>query len=373
MSNSETSLISLDYQFEFTSTGVIVKGDVSYDDLVEVTKQWICANHISMWVIGDLLNLLKLKYDETYEIFEGATGYKRQTLKIAKYVTGVIEPFRRLNNLPFYHHLEVASLPPDAQDRWLDIAEAEGLTQKQLRKGIKDNPSGLPPEQPSPLLDEDTDPNLPKLGEWWQLGKHKLYCGDTSKSEFWEQLPNVPFAFADPPYNANVADWDNDFNWDHDWLTQKAQVVAVTPGISSLSEFAQLTTMPYKWAMSAWIKNGMSRGLVGYGNWIYVPLFSSGSVYRQAQDHFNVTISTKSNGSDGQKRRKPQQFMEHMIKLFAKQGEIVIDPFLGTGTTLFVANQLGRICIGGEIEPKDCKAIIKRWQDETGKTAERYK
>jgi DNA modification methylase len=48
----------------------------------------------------------------------------------------------------------------------------------------------------------------------------------------------------------------------------------------------------------------------------------------------------------------------------------VYDPFLGSGTTLIAAEQLGRKCYGLEIEPKYCDVIIARWEKLTGKTAE---
>jgi len=66
-------------------------------------------------------------------------------------------------------------------------------------------------------------------GDWWRLGHHLLFCGDTSSDVFVERMPSVPFAFADPPYNAGVAEWDEGFEWRHDWLIEKAQVVVVTP------------------------------------------------------------------------------------------------------------------------------------------------
>src|SRR5690606_8100828 len=80
-------------------------------------------------------------------------------------------------------------------------------------------------------------------GDWWRLGRHLLFCGDTSSDQFVERMPSVPFAFADPPYNAGVAEWDEGFEWRHDWLIEKAQVVAVTPGISSIFDFARITKM----------------------------------------------------------------------------------------------------------------------------------
>jgi 16S rRNA G966 N2-methylase RsmD len=207
-------------------------------------------------------------------------------------------------------------------------------------------------------------------GQWWKLGNHRLYCGDTSSPEFYTKVPSAAFAFADPPYNANAAEWDNAFAWKHDWLISKTPVVAVTPGISSIFDFAQTTKMPYVWSMSCWIANGMTRGALGFGNWIYIALFANGSIHRSTQDFIKVTIQTEQTDDTSHKGRKPEQLMISLVETFAKAGEMVIDPFLGSGSTLFACEQTGRACVGGEMNPQFCKEIIERWQGETGNKAE---
>jgi DNA modification methylase len=53
----------------------------------------------------------------------------------------------------------------------------------------------------------------------------------------------------------------------------------------------------------------------------------------------------------------------------SRKGEIIYDPFLGSGTTLIAAEQLGRKCYGMEISPQYCDVIVKRWENLTGKKA----
>jgi len=207
-------------------------------------------------------------------------------------------------------------------------------------------------------------------GEWWQLGRHVLFCGDTSTEEFVSRMPKVPFAFADPPYNAGAADWDKDFAWRHDWLAEKADIAVVTPGTNSIFSFARTTQMPYKWSIACWIDNGMTRGALGFSNWIYAALFTKGTVHRDAQDFVRVSIKTSETGETDHKGRKPSEFIAWLIGLFTKQGDSVIDPFLGSGTTLLVAESMGRICYGGEINPEFCAEIIARWESMTGLRAE---
>jgi ParB family chromosome partitioning protein len=210
-------------------------------------------------------------------------------------------------------------------------------------------------------------------GQWCKLGRHLLYCGDTSQPQFIERLPQrVPFAFADPPYGAGVETFDDRvFYWQHDYLIAHANVVAVTPGIMSIFTFAQRTTMPYKWSMATWIKNGMTRGALGYGNWIYTALFARDvSLFRQAQDVYQITIETSATDETKHKGRKPSQYMLHLIDLFAPVGSTVIDPFLGSGQTLLSCERSDRACIGGELIPEHCNEIIARWQELTKQYAE---
>ena len=207
-------------------------------------------------------------------------------------------------------------------------------------------------------------------GQWWQLGDHLLYCGDTSSDEFMGAIDKAVLAFADPPYNAGAADWDNDFNWRHDALIELADIVAVTPGISSIFDFAKVTQMPYRWSLACWISNGMTRGALGFGNWIYTAIFSkSESIHRNKQDFSKTSISNGNNERTKHKGRKPDGYMDWLLDLFTEPGDLVIDPFLGSGTTLLRCEKKNRRCVGGEIDQEFCKDIIRQWEVETNREA----
>ncbi len=210
-----------------------------------------------------------------------------------------------------------------------------------------------------------------RSGEWWRLGAHLLYCGDSSSEAFVTAVPQVAFAFADPPYNAAVAEWDSDFKWRHDWLIDRASVVAVTPGIASLFQFARETKMPYLWSFAAWIDNGMARSPLGFGNWIYVSLFSHQSIHRKAQDFMRLSVSVGETDDTEHKGRKPAALVSRLVELFSGEGETLVDPFLGSGTTLLVCQRRGRRCIGADLRPEACTEIVARWEQMTGLTAER--
>lgn len=206
------------------------------------------------------------------------------------------------------------------------------------------------------------------LGDVWILGDHVLYCGDTSTDDFRNLICDrvvgkAALAFADPPYGANVEGYDDSkFYWDHDYLADAADVVVVTPGIVSIFELARRTAMPYRWSLAAWITNGMTRGAVGFGNWMYAAVFSAGSVFRQAQDFSKVTISNAEAEDTDHPTRKPTEYVQWIVETFSKPKQWVIDPFLGSGQTLMVCEASGRRCIGGELDPKFCSEIVARWE-----------
>jgi DNA modification methylase len=221
-------------------------------------------------------------------------------------------------------------------------------------------------------------PPLPYVeeGQWWSLGQHKLFCGDTTSEGFRDALSRVPggigLAFADPPYGVNVDEWDGELFWDHDWLSDVADFVIVTPGTTHLDLFfREKTRMPYRWTFAGYITNGCGRGKTGFANWIPAVLFSRPEikVYKGKQDHFTFPLRSNLTDACPHKGRKPREFVAWLVGLYGVQGKAVVDPFAGTGTTLIVCEELGFRCITGEISPEYCGRIIRRWESFTGETA----
>ena len=68
---------------------------------------------------------------------------------------------------------------------------------------------------------------------------------------------------------------------------------------------------------------------------------------------------------------KPVPLLRELILNSSKRGDIVYDPFGGSGSTLIASEQTGRKCVTVEINPVYCRAIIERWQEYTGQTAEK--
>lgn len=263
--------------------------------------------------------------------------------------------------------LELARLPEDDQRQVAEkIARGEATKVKEAKRTIE--------RERRAAISQSVD-NVEhgqatvEAGQWWQLGDHLLYCGDSGSDAFVNRVPGCTFAFADPPYNAGVDRWDSGFRWQHDWLIEKAGIVAVTPGIVSIFDFARNTTMPYLWSFACWIDNGMTRGALGFGNWIYAALFSQESLYRNTQDILRVSVDVSRTDETEHRGRKPTEFVTHLMTLFSEEGDTVCDPFLGSGTTLLVAERTGRICVGAELNPEYCGQIIYRWERLSGRKA----
>jgi len=67
---------------------------------------------------------------------------------------------------------------------------------------------------------------------------------------------------------------------------------------------------------------------------------------------------------------KPLGLISNELFISSNKGGVVVDPFLGSGSTLIAAEQTGRVCYGFELEPKYCDIILQRWENLTGQKAE---
>ncbi len=84
-----------------------------------------------------------------------------------------------------------------------------------------------------------------------------------------------------------------------------------------------------------------------------------------------VTVNRAALHGSQHPTQKPVEVMAFAIKYIEPEDGPIYDPFLGSGTTLIAAEQLGRKCYGMEISPQYCDVIVKRWETLTGKQAYR--
>ncbi|WP_026999191.1 ParB/RepB/Spo0J family partition protein [Eisenibacter elegans] len=217
-----------------------------------------------------------------------------------------------------------------------------------------------------------------KLGEWWQLGRHWLYCGDASSPVFQKRLPaQAAFAFVNPPYQTEIDEQNPaPYDWTLDWLAQRARIVAVTPALHEVQRLLQTTEMPYRWSMACWITaKNPTKAQADAETWIYTAVFSQETgIQRKTKDAWRIEIKSSHNPSLLAEHRgsRPYDFMEYLVAAFSGDAEVVIDAYAGAGTTLMVAEDTGRTCYAAEINPDYCKDIVEQWEKATGHQAQRF-
>jgi site-specific DNA-methyltransferase (adenine-specific) len=186
-----------------------------------------------------------------------------------------------------------------------------------------------------------------------------IYHGDCR--EILPTIDHVDLVFADPPYGVNKAEWD--ISAPMEWLPMVAEitrVLAVTPGITNILTYPEtIGDLRYKWTASIHIVNAIVRGAMGFGNWIPCLIYAQDgeSIYTCNQDAVQIAIRGK---MPDHPSPKPYDAMRWLLSRL--NGEIILDPFMGSGTTLRAAKDLGRKAIGIEIEERYCEIAAKRLQ-----------
>jgi len=109
---------------------------------------------------------------------------------------------------------------------------------------------------------------------------------------------------------------------------------------------ARFWAFEYRWTLSVQISNGMTRGLMGFGNWIPVLVYArpGESLYTPQRDAAVIPIV---GDMPNHPSPKPERAMSWIVQRFPN-AQTILDPFMGSGTTLRAAKDLGRYAIGIE-------------------------
>ncbi|GII95034.1 LmbU family transcriptional regulator [Sinosporangium siamense] len=117
--------------------GLQIPADLTFDDWEQAGCRLSGIVNSSAWWLGDWLVFGKEHYADRYQRGVLAVGLQYQTLRNYAWVSRQFEFHRRRASLSFQHHAELASLPVEEQERWLDRAEDMRWTTKQLRSAIR--------------------------------------------------------------------------------------------------------------------------------------------------------------------------------------------------------------------------------------------
>jgi len=128
-------------KIEMRTTGLIFNSQLKYEEWEKIGGKLKLCNRAIQWWIGDWINYGEKEYGEMYSQALDETDYEYESLRNAVWVVSRIELSRRRDNLSFSHHQEVAPLEPNDQDYWLNRAEKEHLTRRELREEIRKSKS----------------------------------------------------------------------------------------------------------------------------------------------------------------------------------------------------------------------------------------
>lgn len=233
----------------------------------------------------------------------------------------------------------------------------------------------------STAIHEDEVPEVPsettiKTGDLFILGKHRVLCCDNSDQENVKRLLNgeMPDAcISDPPYGIN---FDTDYTR---FTIQSGKNNKHKPIHNDHQIFDPRPYLHYE-SVVLWGANYFAEHLP-FGTWlIWDKRFENGKAWLSDAEVAWMKTGTgvyiKSITSQGFVRpEKVEHPTQKPIELMAwcmeksKAGDLIFDPFLGSGTTLMAAEQLGKRCFGMEIEPTYVQVIVDRWEKMSGQKA----
>lgn len=241
---------------------------------------------------------------------------------------------------------------------------------------------------------ELTKPTISKQGDIWYLGKHRVICGDSTKLETYQLLlgdKKANLVVTDPPYNVNVEETagkiKNDDMSDADFyqflfkmfvnveqsMEDDASIYvfhADTEGLNFRRAFKDAGF--YLSGCCVWKKNALVLGRSPY-QWQHEPVlygWKQKGKHQWFSDRKQTTIweYDRPKSSKEHPTMKPVQLMAYPIQNSSMRGTLILDPFLGSGSTLIAADQTGRICYGIELDEKFVDVIVKRYMEATEKT-----
>ncbi len=288
--------------------------------------------------------------------------------------------------------IELQSLQEDGFN--LDITGFDADALAAIMAGEETTVDGQTDEDAVPELSETP---VSRPGDIWVLGEHRLLCGDSTVAESYDRLmqgEQADMVFTDPPYNVDYANSakdkmrgtdrpilnDNLGDGFYDFL-----LAALTPMLQHCAgatyiamSSSELDTLQQafraaggKWStFIIWAKHTFTLGRADYQRQ-YEPILygwpeGSSRHWCGDRDQGDVWNIKKPARNDLHPTMKPVELMERSIRNSSRPGDVVLDCFGGSGSTLIAAEKSGRRCFMMELDPKYCDVIVRRWQEFSG-------
>jgi len=250
-------------------------------------------------------------------------------------------------------------------DAWgLDIPD---FTPDEVLEAVEDDFDGTPPETP-----------ITVLGDLYEIGEHRLLCGDSTDSDAVGKLMNgekADMVFTDPPYGVDYEGINNDDRKGLEDLLRGAfgnMMVSTNNGGSFYcfhsDKCSDIFSKVYREfchfsSMIIWVKESIVLSQTDYQS-KHEPCmygwFDNGT-HKWYSDRKQESVwIAKSKREEGHTTPKPVEIITNALNNSSKVGMKVIDLFLGSGSTMAASHQLKRKCYGMELDPKYCDVIVKR-------------
>ena len=257
-----------------------------------------------------------------------------------------------------------------------------------------DTPDGfgipLEAEEDNYEIPDDIETNI-VLGDIIEIGEHRLMCGDSTCADTVQTLMNgikADMVFTDPPYNINygnikhpkfkVRNIKNDNMSSNDFkdfctafisniiLFNKGCVyITGPPGPDGRIMFSSADEAMHNSTVIIWNKDTFTLGRGKYQN-KYEPIWfgwiDNGNGFYGDRKQSNVWDIIRPKRSKEHPTMKPIEIMTKALNHASRKDDIILDIFLGSGSTMVAAHQLKRKCYGMELDPKYCQVIIDRMQ-----------
>lgn len=268
--------------------------------------------------------------------------------------------------------------------------------------------ASLEPEAHADTFVEPPSVPTTRLGDLWRLGEHRLLCGDSTAAATFERLmarerahavlsdvaalETADLVFTDPPYGMSYRgrthggiEGDDARGGELIELISKALANAKTYARDDAAFYVCLTWRTYGEFLSAvsglglapdaclvWDKEWVGPGTLHYRPQHEFVFYRAGRTWRGGRGESDVWNIRRDNAGDYvHPTQKPLGLVERAVRNSTRKGELVLDVFGGSGSTLMAAERLGRRARLVELDPRWCDAIVGRWEQATGLKAER--